>query len=92
MSIDLPRALRLAADTGDVRFGMRQVRKTVKSRQAKMVIVASNCPPAALRGLADVKVFRFPGTNADLGASCGVPFSVAALAVLSPGESNILNA
>jgi large subunit ribosomal protein L30e len=92
VTIDLSRALRLAADTGDVRFGMRQVRKAVKSKQAKMVIVASNCPPAAVEGLADVRLFRFPGTNADLGASCGVPFSVAALAVLSPGESNILSA
>jgi large subunit ribosomal protein L30e len=92
MSIDLARALRLATDTGDVRFGIRQVRKAVKSRQAKLVIVSSNCPPAAVEGLTDVRLFRFPGTNADLGASCGVPFSVAALAVLSPGNSNILSA
>lgn len=92
MNIDLPRALRLAADTGDVRFGIRQVRKAVKAKQAKMVVVASNCPPEALEGLADVKTFRFSGTNADLGTACGMPFSVAALAVLSPGESNILSA
>jgi large subunit ribosomal protein L30e len=92
VNIDLPRALRLAADTGDVRFGIRQVRKAVKAKQAKMVVVASNCPPAALEGLPDVEIFRFSGTNADLGTSCGMPFSVAALAVLSPGESNILSA
>jgi large subunit ribosomal protein L30e len=90
--IDVPRALRLATETGDVRFGVKQVRKAVKARAAKMVVVAANCPPDALKGLGDVKLFPFPGSNAELGASCGVPFSVAALAVVAPGESNILSA
>ena len=92
MTVDLPRALRLAADTGEVRFGVRQVRKAVKGRQAKLVILASNCPESSLGELGSVRVFRFPGTNVELGASCGVPLSVAALAVLSPGDSNILSA
>ncbi len=90
--IDVPRALRMATDTGDVRFGVREVRKAVKAKAAKLVVLASNCPSEALRGLGDVKTFAFPGTNAELGASCGVPFSVAALAIVAPGESNILSA
>lgn len=90
--IDMPRALRLATDTGDVRFGLKEVRKAVRARTAKMVVVASNCPTGALQGLGEVKVFAFPGTNAELGASCGVRFSVAALAIVAPGESNILSA
>jgi len=90
--IDVPRALRIATDTGDVRFGVKQVRKAVKARAAKMVVVASNCPEDALQGLGDVKLFSFPGTNAELGASCGVPFSVAALVIVAAGESNILSA
>ncbi len=90
--IDVPRALRIATDTGDVRFGVRQVRKAVKSKTAKMLVLASNCPPELLKGLAEVKQFAFPGTNAELGAACGVPFSVAALAIVTPGESNILSA
>ncbi len=90
--IDVPRALRIATDTGDVRFGLRQVRKAVKAKAAKMVVVASNCPAEAVKAFGDVKLFAFPGTNAELGASCGVPFSVAALAIVAPGESNILSA
>ncbi len=90
--IDLPRALRMAAETGDVRLGVRQVRKAVKAKAAKMVVVASNCPADALGHLGEVRVFTFPGTNAELGAACGLPFSVAALAVVAPGESNILSA
>ncbi len=90
--IDVPRALRIATDTGDVRFGLKEVRKALKGKAAKMIVVASNCPPDALKGFGEVKVFPFPGTNAELGASCGVPFSVAALAIVTPGESNILSA
>jgi large subunit ribosomal protein L30e len=90
--IDVPRALRIATDTGDVRFGLREVRKAVKARAAKIVVVASNCPEYARRDFQDVKVFAFPGTNLELGASCGVPFSVAALAIVAPGESSILSA
>ena len=90
--IDVPRALRLAAETGDVRFGLREVRKAVKAKAAKMIVVASNCPPDETRGFGEVKVFAFPGTNAELGASCAVPFSVPALAIVTPGESNILSA
>jgi len=90
--IDVPRALRIATETGDVRFGVNQVHKAVKAKAAKMIVVAANCPADALTGLGDVKRFSFPGTNAELGAACGVPFSVAALAVVAPGESNILSA
>lgn len=90
--IDVPRALRIATDTGDVRFGLKEVRKAVKAKAAKMVVIASNCPAEEVQALGDVKVFAFPGTNAELGASCGVPFSVAALAIVAPGESNILSA
>ncbi len=90
--IDLSRALRVATDTGDVRFGIREVRRSAKAKAAKLVVLASNCPEALAKGLSDVRVLQFSGTNVDLGAACGVPFSVAAVAVIAPGESNILSA
>ena len=89
--IDVSRALRVATDTGDVRFGVREVRKAAKAKAAKLVVLASNAPEEPTKDLGDVRIFRFPGTNVDLGAACGVPFSVAAIAVVSPGESNILS-
>lgn len=90
--IDVPRALRVATDTGEVKFGLREVRRAAKTKSAKLVVVASNCPPDAVQDFGGVRLVRFSGTNVDLGAACGVPFSVAAVAVISPGESNILSA
>ncbi len=89
--IDIVRALKVATDTGDVRFGARQVRKAAKTKAAKLVVVASNCPEDLVGNLGEVRIHRFAGTNAELGAACGVPFSVAAVAILTPGESNILS-
>jgi len=75
-----------------MRFGLREVRRAAKGKSAKLVVVASNCPPDGVLNLGEVRLLRFPGTNVELGAACGVPFSVAAVAVISPGDSNILNA
>ena len=87
--IDVARALKVAVDTGKVRFGVRTVKHTVKQGKARLVVLASNCP----EDLASIaaKVYAFPGTNAELGAACGKPFSVSALAVVDPGDSNILS-
>lgn len=90
--IDVSRALRVATETGDVRFGVREARRATKAKAAKLVIVASNCPPQAVSHLGDVRLLRYVGTNVELGAACGVPFSVAAVTVINPGESNILSA
>ena len=89
--IDVLRALRVATDTGDVRFGLREVRRAARAKSAKLVVIASNCPEETVQTLGDTRLFRFTGTNVDLGAACGVRFSVAAVAVISPGESNILS-
>jgi large subunit ribosomal protein L30e len=90
--IDVSRALRIATETGEVRFGLREARRATKSKSAKLIVVASNCPSEAVRGLGDIRLIRYSGTNVDLGAACGVPFSVAAVTVVSAGESNILSA
>lgn len=89
--IDVARALKIATDTGEVRFGLREVRRALRTNTAKLVIVASNCPPQEVERLGAPRLHRFSGTNAELGAACGVPFSIAAVAILSAGDSNILS-
>ena len=89
--IDEARALKLAVDTGKVWLGAKRVRQAVAAKRAKLVVLAANAPEATMAGLAGVKVHRFAGTNAELGAACGKPFSVSALVVLDPGDSNILS-
>jgi len=85
------RALKVAVDTGKVTFGLRSVHRCLKSGKARLVVLASNCPDKALKSVQGVRVCDFPGTNAELGTACGKPFPVSVIAILEPGESNILS-
>ncbi len=91
--IDLGRAIKAAATTGKVVYGVQQAEKAVNSGEAKMVILSANCPSEFLRSgnHNNVKVVKFEGTNMELGALCEKPFSVSALAVIDKGTSNILS-
>lgn len=90
--IDITRALKTASTTGDVRFGLAETKKSMKKGEAKLVVVASNCPEKDELASAGHKVLMFEGTNVELGSACGKPFPISALAIVSPGESNILSA
>ena len=91
--IDIARALKTAATTGEVRYGLAETKKCVKKGEAKLVVIASNCPEMeSMKALEGKKVLVFNGTNVELGAACGKPFPISALAIISPGESNILSA
>lgn len=82
--------LRTALESGTVVLGVRQCRKALRAGEAKLIITASNCPDGYLRSQEDVAVREFPGTNVELGAACGKPFAVSAVAILDPGKSPIL--
>jgi len=58
------------------------------------VVVARNCPDRFqkfLAGTQDVPVHVFEGSGVQLGMACGKPFMVSALAIVEPGESDILS-
>ncbi len=87
---DLAGPLRQAIETGQVVLGLRQVRRALQADQVHLVIRASNCPDEFLGATEDVPIEEFPGSNVELGAACGKPFSVSTVAVLDPGRSKIL--
>ena len=89
--MDINKELRLAISTGKVYFGLEQTRKAIETKKAKLVIVSSNCPDKRLKRMRKVKVYKFNGTNPELGAACGKPFSISVLTILDPGQSNVLS-
>ena len=90
--IDIARALKAAATTGEVRYGLSQTLRAVKSGEAKLVVVSSNCHAKDdIASAGSTKTLEFPGTNVELGAACGKPYAISALAVIKPGDSNILS-
>ena len=95
--VDFVRELQTSLKSGKVLLGYREVIKALLDGKPKMVIVAANAP-RDIRGdiehyskIAGIPVYVFPGTSWDLGAICNKPFMISSIAVIDPGESNILD-
>ncbi|HVL87481.1 MAG TPA: 50S ribosomal protein L30e [Candidatus Thermoplasmatota archaeon] len=94
--MDVNRALRTAAQTGDVRMGIKETEQAVASGKAKLVVLAANIPKDAAERIKtaartkNVAVYEFGGPNSELGPACGKPYSVASLSVVEAGESDVL--
>jgi large subunit ribosomal protein L30e len=94
---ELIRALQLAARTGSIEYGVRRVVKLVLRGNVKLVVIAKNTPPEVKRDLeyyaklGNIPIIVFDGTNIELGAIIGRPHSVSVLAIIDPGQSNILD-
>jgi len=90
--------IRRAVDTGKVAFGAGETAKACKGRSAKAVVLAANCRTATAEALkkaceaAGIPLRVFNGNGIELGAACGRPHTVSALAVLEAGTSKILEA
>jgi large subunit ribosomal protein L30e len=94
---ELIRAIQVAARTGVIEYGAREVKELVLHGNAKAVIVAKNSPPELRRDieyyarLSSIPVLVFDGTSIELGTIIGRPHSVTVLAIINPGQSNILD-
>ena len=92
--MDVQRSLRTVIATGKVLIGADQTAKAVAQGKAKLVILSSNAPNGeeirAQAGKKKIPVYAFDGGGTQLGPACGKPFSISALAILEPGESDVL--
>ena len=92
--MDLARQLKNAISSGDLLFGQRQTMSACNSSNARMVIIAANCPMDYIKDLRsrhpDIPMHQVALVNRELGAACGKPFAVSALTVIDAGESDLL--
>lgn len=90
--INIDRALRSSIRTGNVVLGSNQTVQSGADGQAKLIIYAEDCPNSVKFKLdrLEVPVYRYQGSGKDLGAACGKPFSVATLAIIEPGDSEVM--
>lgn len=90
--INIDRALRSSIRTGKVVLGSNRTVEAGLNGQAKLIIYAEDCPQGVRAQLEsiDLPIYGYQGMGKDLGSACGKPFSVAALAVIEPGDSEIM--
>ena len=81
--------------TGSIVFGQRQTRSACANGDARLVVVAANCPSDYISGLSenhpDVPVHQVAMVNGQLGAACAKPFPVSALCIIDAGQSDLLS-
>lgn len=94
--MDVNRALRSATQTGTVILGLNETLRHILEKKAKLVIIATNAPEAAVAQVnaaaekTKVPVYKYAGKNTELGPACGKPYSVAVLTVVEAGDSDVL--
>ncbi len=94
--MDVEKAIRMAVDTGKVKFGSRNTLKSAISGDSKMIIISNNCPRKTREDieknskLSKVYLLTYTGTSLELGSLCGKPFPVSSMAITDAGNSNIL--
>ena len=92
--MDFNASLRRAIKTGNVILGQDKTQKCIQESKAKIVVVAANCPEqfrTQLKSYENIFIHTFEGSSVALGKACGKPFMVSTLAVVDPGESDILS-
>ncbi|MDD4568094.1 50S ribosomal protein L30e [Methanoculleus chikugoensis] len=92
--MDFNASLRKAVKTGTVFLGRNKTQESIEEGKAKLIVVARNSPESVknLVNEIDIPVYVYEGSSVQLGKACGRPYVVSALAVIEPGESDILNA
>ena len=94
--VNLEKALRMAIKTGKVIFGSKRSLDAIRRGRARLVILAKESPEEIKQEveyyckLSKIPLYVFDGSSIDLGTLCGKPFMVSTLAIIDPGDSDIL--
>ncbi|XP_055974200.1 60S ribosomal protein L30-like [Sorex fumeus] len=88
--------LQLVMKSSQYVLGYKQTLKMIRQGKAKLIILANNC--LALRKseieyytmLAKTGVHHDSGNNIELGTACGKYYRVCTLAIIYPGDSDII--
>ncbi len=97
VKVQFENQLKIAIRTGKVILGSKRTIQLAKLGKAKVIVVAANAPPKIKEDimyyakLSNIPVYIYEGSSVELGAICGKPFTVAALAIIDVGDSNILD-
>jgi large subunit ribosomal protein L30e len=95
--IDVDKAIATAVKTGKVSFGANAAIQNAKTGKVKLIILAADCPKNTREDieyycrLSNVPLITHKGSSLDLAAVCSKPFTVSALSIREPGDSEILS-
>ena len=97
---DINRQVNIAVRTGKTIIGSKSLLKYINTNDLQVIILAQNCPgnlKERIETLINAKeanripIYHYPNSSWDLGTAAGKPHMIAALGIINPGDSSILN-
>ncbi|XP_021071757.1 60S ribosomal protein L30-like [Mus pahari] len=88
--------LQLVMKSGKYVPGYKQTLKMIRQGKAKLVILTNSCPALRKSEIefyamwTKTGVHHYSGNNIELGTGCGKYYSACPLAVIDPGDSDII--
>jgi large subunit ribosomal protein L30e len=89
--------LGLVIKSGKYVLGYRSTLRSLRSGEAKLIILSNNCPTIRKAEieyyavLSKARVVFYPGNNISLGTACGKYHRCSTMAIIDAGDSDILN-
>lgn len=98
---DINKLVNIAVKTGKTVIGSNSLKKFVHTNDLKLILLAKNCPEEIktdIELLVSVKnqgvkipIYRYPSSSWELGTAAGKPYMVAAMGIIDPGDSSIID-
>ncbi len=97
---DINKQVNIAVRTGKTVIGTKSVLKHITTKDFRIVILAQNCPSdlkSRIETMINSKetdripIYHYPNSSWELGTAAGKPHMIAAMGIISPGDSSILD-
>ena len=92
--MDISRQIKQGISTGRLVFGQRETIAACSRGDARLVLIAANCPPQHVEMMVNdhpnIPVHRLAMVNRELGSACAKPFSVSSVCVIDAGQSELM--
>ncbi len=95
--MDVAHEIRRTVETGEILIGTEECLNALKNKNVKLIIYAENISEDTADDieyycrLLEIPLYKFKGSSVDLGTVAGKPYVISVIAVMNPGESNILS-
>jgi large subunit ribosomal protein L30e len=97
---DINKQVNIAVRTGKTIIGSKSVLKFINTDDFQIIILAQNCPVDLKERIETminskeakkIPIYHYPNSSWDLGTAAGKPHMIAALGIINPGDSSIMN-
>ena len=92
--IDIGKALKSTVKKGRIKLGSKETKDSINKGEAKLVIVAKNCPISdEIKKISEknkIPVFDYSSNSIELGYALGKSYAVSVFVVIDDGGSNIM--